>query len=268
MLSFKKTYTTLSLLVMVLVAFGQEQDVSGQARTITSAKMVGVGWQSLQDTYLSPLHYNGMDLSYISHTVRECEGKAWSRIIINEGNISRVTDKADKGAMISGSYHFEYGAVRSWQFFDDRLTLSAGGEGDVTLGVIYNTRGGNNLAQARASLNIGPKGRASYALTKDITLNGELSAPLAGICFSPNYGQSYYEIFTLGNYDHNAVPTTFLSTPSLRMMVTADITFLKTRWRLGWSGNYHQQKVNNLKQHVYSNDFIIGIVRTIKYKKP
>lgn len=228
--------------------------------------MVGVGWQALQDTYLSPLHYSGMDISYISHTVREHEGRAWSRIIINEGNIARTRDKADKGAFLSAFYRFEYGAVRSWQLLDNRLTLSAGGEGDITLGGIYNTRGGNNLAQARAELNIGPKGRATYKLSKAITLNGEFSTPLVGLCFSPNYGQSYYEIFTLGNYDHNVVPTTFVSTPSLRMMVTADITFLKTHWRLGWSGNLHQKQVNNLKQHVYSNDFIIGIVRTIKYK--
>lgn len=237
-----------------------------QERTITSAKMVGVGWQALQDTYLSPLHYSGVDITYLSHTTREREGNDWSRIIINEGNISRTTDKADKGAMLSGFYRFEYGTVHSWKLLDNKLTLSAGGEGDITAGFIYNTRGGNNLAQARAELNIGPKGRASYKLTKDITLYGELSTPLVGVCFSPNYGQSYYEIFSLGNYDHNVVPTTFISTPSLRMMVTADITFLKTRWRLGWSGNFHQQKVNNLSQHVFSNDFIIGIVRTIKYK--
>ena len=79
--------------------------------------------------------------------------------------------------------------------------------------------------------------------------------------FSPNFGQSYYEIFSRGNYDHNVVITTPSETPSLRQMLTLDVTFGKSTWRVGYLGDYDQAKANSLKRHVYTHALLIGFVR-------
>ena len=260
------TITTILLLCLPLCAAGQREgsDTLAAARpepVVTNAKMFGAGYNSTQDTYLSPLHYAGPELRYISHTMRRRDDSRWRRLIINEGRIAEGESRSENGALLSADYHFAYAVLHAWQICNRRLTIQAGGGGEALAGFLYNTRNGNNPVQARCLLNIIGTVRAEMQLAK-IRLAYEASAPLVGITFSPNYGQSYYEIFSEGHYDHNIVPTTLAAMPSLRHSLTADIPFLNTIWRVGYLGDYRQQAVNNLKQHSYTSALVVGIVHT------
>ena len=90
----------------------------------------------------------------------------------------------------------------------------------------------------------------------------ELALPLAGIQFSPNYGQSYYEIFSRGNYDHNVVPTSLVTAPEWRQLLTLDAQVSRQLTiRVDYLGNIQQSRVNNLRQHIWTHRFVIGLTK-------
>ncbi len=261
-----------SLLISTLVAVpsavsAQVADTLRSDKVVVNAQMIGVGATSILDTYLSPEEYSGTELRYVSHTVRRREGRRWSRMLVHQGAFAYADNRSGNGNEMSGMYTFTYGLHYNWDLLGGRLNVMAGGQADVEAGFLYNTRNGNNPAQARLALNVSPSAAATYRFRLGrvpLAAHYEVSAPVLGLMFSPNYGQSYYEIFSRGNYDHNVVPTTFTNAPSLRNMLTLDFTLGRTTLRLGYLGDFRQAKVNNLKYHSYSNMLLIGFVRHFK----
>ena len=248
----------LLLLLITLVPMG------AVAQESTSANMLGVGSSRILDTYINQEKYSGIGFSYIYIKERAREEKRWNSVIEHELDLSSTKDRSKDNQMIEGNYYLYWGRYRHWKLFGDRLLLKAGGLANANLGFLYDMTTSNNPAQARISLNLMPAAIATYRFPlfgKQFALRYELNVPLVGVMFSPNYGQSYYEIFNRGNYDHNIVPTTFISAPTFRQMLSLDWR-TSERWslRLGYLGNYQQAEVNNLKQHVYAHRVIIGIV--------
>lgn len=252
----------------------------------TNVLLAGVGYTNILDTYLSPEKYRGIDVRIMSHTRREKDSSQWVNQFVHEGNIAFANNRASNGNEMAGAYTFRYSLMHRWsmRLWQHPLHIMAGGSVAANLGFVYNTRNSNNPANARVSINIEPTVAADYYLGRaslsgafkpigsaeagfPLVLHYEASAPLLGVMFSPNYGQSYYEIFTRGNYDHNIVPTTIAATPSFRQMLTLDLNIGRTKWRVGYLGIIDQSQVNNLKTHVYTHAFMVGVVKTFRTLK-
>ena len=242
-----------------LSAHGQEPTV------ITRSQMVGIGGSNILDTYISDEHFRGFGASFLSVVDRQRPGRHWSTLVEHEANFSTTRNRARTQHELEGAYNFYWGRLYNWQLLDGRLRLQAGALANVSAGFIYNTSNSNNPAQARFHINVLPTGVATYRFRlfrRAMAARYELSLPLFGIQFSPNYGQSYYEIFGRGNYDRNIVPTTFVSAPEWRHAVTLD-TSLSARLtlRIGYLGNIQQSHVNGIRQHVWTHRFLIGLTK-------
>ena len=225
--------------------------------------MIGFGPSRILDTYISQEKYAGVGFTYLYIREGKKPEKHWQNTIEHEIDLSKTKDRSGNTSMLEGNYNLYWGRYRQWLLCDNRLKLQAGGLANANLGFLYDMTISNNPGQARLALNIMPSCIATYGFDikqQHFSLRYELNLPLVGIMFSPNYGQSYYEIFTRGNYDHNVVPTTFISAPTFRQMLTLDWQ-VSAKWmlRIGYLGNYQQAAVNNLKQHVYTHRVLLGI---------
>ena len=238
------------------------------AKAQTTTHMLGIGQSKILDTYLTPEHFSGTGYTYlyIKDTAPTDTLRRWTTTIEHEVDFSKTKDRSGNASNLEISYNLYWARYYNLQPISN-LRLQVGAAANASLGGIYNMISSNNPAQAHASINIMPSATASYDFrigSQNFSARYELNLPFIGVMFSPNYGQSYYEIFCQGNYDHNIVPTTFISAPTFRQTASVDWHFSKRMsLRLGYLGNYQQSNVNNLKSHIYAHRIMIGITRSL-----
>ena len=261
--------------------------------------MIGIGPSRILDTYISQEKYSGVGITYLYIRAGKKPNKRWQNNIEHEVDLSKTRDRSHTTSMLEGNYNLYWGRVATVASRTSRSSmtsrtsmasrtsrssrtsissqpsqpskpsflLQAGITANANLGFLYDMSNSNNPAQARIALNLMPTAIATYGFNirqQHFSLRYELNLPLVGLMFSPNYGQSYYEIFSRGNYDHNIVPTTFVSAPNFRQLLTLDWQ-VSEKWavRVGYLGNYQQADVNHLKSHIYSHRIIIGVTKCL-----
>ena len=268
-----KASVPLRLWVLILIVLTclptriQAQDSLQATRHVMRSVMIGAGHNNTFETYLSPLEYEGPEVRFAYETMR------MTRLM--DGNVSAQNLfqlHASYTENISQTNH-TYGGLVNWNYalhYQFRpakgLKILFGPMLDLNAGVVYNRRNSNNPAQAKAYGGLGASGMLIYRFrikNYPLTVRWQANLPLLGVMFSPEFGESYYEIFSLGNGGRNVVFTSLHNNPSLRQLLTLDFPVGNTVMRVGYVCDLQQAKVNNLKSHTYSHDFMIGVVRNL-----
>lgn len=144
------------------------------------------------------------------------------------------------------------------------LKLLAGGAVHGMGGFIYNTRNGNNPASAKADIDLNISAMAIYKLrVKEypMTLRYQFTIPFAGVLFSPHYGQSYYEIFNLGNASGVVQFNSFHNKFAMKNFFTVDFPVCNFTIRAGYLNSSYRTDVNGIQSHIISHSFMIGLVK-------
>lgn len=268
-----KASVPLRLCVFILIVLTclptriQAQDSLQATRHVMRSVMIGAGHNNTFETYLSPLEYEGPEVRFAYETMR------MTRLM--GGNVSAQNLfqlHASYTENISQTNH-TYGGLVNWSYalhYQFRpakgLKILFGPMLDLNAGVVYNRRNSNNPAQAKAYGGLGASGMLIWKFrirNYPMTVRYQANLPLLGVMFSPEFGESYYEIFSLGNGGRNVVFTSLHNNPSLRQLLTLDFPVGNTVMRVGYVCDLQQAKVNNLKSHTYSHDFMIGVVRNL-----
>ncbi len=263
----RKTAALLAILIGLSGTISAQNDSLHANRYITRATTFGLGYTNILDTYLSPQEYTGIEGRVARETIRMTKLFDGNVSLQNffQSNISYTHNKTDNNNTFAGLVNWNYGL--HYQFrINEHLKLLAGGLSDFNGGFIYNLRNSNNPASAKVYANIAASGMAIYRFKiKDYQMVARYQAniPVAGIMFSPNYGQSYYEIFTLGNSEGVIKFTTLKNQPSIRQLFSLDFPVFCSKLRLSYMWDVQQSKVNQLKTHTNSHIFLVGFVKDL-----
>lgn len=268
-------YTTLLAALTVccdLSAQTEQADSIPANRYRTHATLLGIGGTNLLDTYLTPLEYTGTEVRILRETERMTR-MAKGRISVQsrvDGHVAYAKSPTDDNKEWEGYVSWNMLWHYNWRPLPG-LTLQAGGGSEIGGGFLYNTHQGNNPAQARAAIHLKASVAARYRFRlwgHPLTARYQVDAPLMGAMFSPNYGQSYYELFSLGHYDHNVCFTHPGNAPGMTHLLTLDIPIGNAALRTGYLCDIRQSHVNHLKAHSWSHLFVIGYVKHFYLVKP
>lgn len=245
----KMRQIALAVLISAALAAGGEP-----IRPVASAWMAEAGTSHLADTYLSPLKYNGEHYSLTYSRLQAMRQTA----LVQGWDVSLAFDRATiLGLTLDGSWRM----MRRWSL-PQGFQLGIGGYAGLQVGALYKNGNGNNPAQAVAAINIGPEGFAQWAgkIKKlPLAVRWQVSSPLLGTFFCPDYGELYYEI-GMGNHSdlaHFAWPGSYRR---VRSLLSVDLNFGNHTLRLGYRFDAFSSKANNIISRRISHAAVIGVV--------
>ena len=249
------------ILVWVGTFVGYAQEESRLPLTYQSFS-IGFGQSSAYDTYLSPLKYSGWNLGLTGEqmkTTRLMKG----RLSIQELfylEFANTENPSKSAKSYIGSLNYDYGTY--YQFNPIRkLQLWAGLQGDVLLGAIYNQRNTNNPANAKVNLNLNLSGMAAYRFhiwRQAVQLRYQINLPFLGALFSPEFGQSYYEI-SLGDGNPFVHFAAWHNCFVLRNTFSVEVPLNFCTFRLSAMNWLYETRVNDLDTQLMSNSIYMGI---------
>ena len=262
-----RAYATAAVCTAAAFALAAEPADSFRAvKTVERHRGVSVGRLSMGDTYLSPETYRGMEMGFIAETVSEKPASRYALHILHRVSAASAANRSVSGKELYAAYRLQTAFMRKHPAIAGKLQIKAGVAGMAEIGGVYNVRNSNNPAQASIGVGVGAAAAARYRFRlcrRPLAAEYRATAQLAGLSFSPNYGQSYYEIFGLGQYDRNIVATTIFSASTLRHSASLDIPLRGFSVRVGYTGEYVYSRVNSIKSFRHTSSISLGIVRKV-----
>lgn len=267
----KRLFLPALLLLLSVSVFAQTEletvpDRSPTARTF----LIGIGKTNQLDTYLSPMEYTGMQVSFLTQSERMTH-LAQRHISFQStflGAFTSADNPAETATYTGGrlaydaAWHYHYSPCRN-------LDLKGGANVGTDLGFLYNDRNGNNPAQGQFSMDLSLSAGADYSFSLwkfPMQAHYQADLPMVGLMFCPEFGESYYEIYQNG-VGHDIVFAHPGNALSLRQMLTLDFCLKRITLRVGYLCDIRQRDAHSLQYHDISHIFMFGIVRHFQLMK-
>lgn len=263
--NFQLSIFSFLCLALPLMAQSEEDEVP---RSINESTMVGVGSYNLRDTYLSPstdINYTGWVARILNErmkVVRLADYRVSRQQLINVefGSTRNGAETANEYAGFvdySLGYHYHFPQVLPG------LKILTGASARLSGGFIYNTRNSNNPVSGKADFDLNLSAMAIYNFKLKnfpLTIRYQAEIPFAGVLFSVHKGEPYY-FLTQGSADGIVRFSSFHNKFAMKNYFTLDVPVSDFTVRVGYLNSMYRTDVNNIKTHVLSNSFMIGLVK-------
>ena len=266
----KTIFALLALLATPIMSKAQfaNGDTINPCHIKVSSSTYGTASICNYDTYLSDQYYYGGGLYYGHENFRYARTGTYMWKYRTDFNALLGT------ATCYDSYQYTLMLDRTWSGYhtfnkSKKCDILVGPIIEVAGGAIYMPGNSNNPVSAKLRSSLGGSGMLllRYPMrTKSLTIRMQLDIALIGAAFSPEYGESYYEIFGLGNYDDIIHFTHIGNAPSWKLSASVDIPLGKKQkniMRLSWSMKSYESKINNLETYQSSTPISLGFVKTL-----
>lgn len=231
-------------------------------RPVLSSYTVEAGSAHLVETYLSPLKYSGWGtaLGYERMQAMRFDPDRWTMQLRGRLGLQGTRNLARNATMWDVDLELAWGMMRRFRL-PEGFTIMAGGSTGVDAGVFYNARNSNNPAAAKAAWTVRALGAAVWngrVGRLPLCLRYQAELPLAGMFFSPEYGELYYEIY-LGNHKgllRGAWPGNYFR---LNNLLTCDLRLGRTNLRVGYRFDVLSTKASRIVTRRIGHYFVFGI---------
>ncbi|MGI6047363.1 MAG: DUF3316 domain-containing protein [Petrimonas sp.] len=228
-------------------------------KSANQATLLGVGKAFLTDTYLSPLEYSGLTISLLHDHINPTKHFNEKLLLQQQFQIQLAFTKNPSASASEYFGEVSYNVNGLYPFFkNEKFRLFGGGGLNASLGGIYNVRNTNNPGSLKTSVNLDLSAMTIYNWRR-FTFRWQVNTPFLGMFFSPEYGQSYYEIFSLGNGKGTIRFASFQNQLALRNYFTVDIPINNFTIRTGYLGDYCRTNVNDIITKIVSHQFVVGL---------
>jgi len=261
-----RTLLIITLLYLVIAPLSAQTDEEQDTPlSVNEGTLVGIGHYNIKNTYLSDIKYTGWGLRILNERMRKTSlfDNRLSAQQIFYVDLSSTYNPAKTIGALSGFVEYSYGYHYRFQP-SSRFKLLAGGAVHGLLGFLYNTQSSNNPFALNADVDLNLSGVAIYSLhirKYPLTLRYQLDIPFTGASFAPKYGQSYYEIFGLGNYDGIISFTSLHNKFAMRNYMTVDFPAGNFTIRAGYFNKLYYTDIHNIQTRHLSHYFMVGFAK-------
>lgn len=234
-------------------------------RSVNEGTLIGAGGYKMKDTYLSPEKYGGPGFRFMNERMRltkllNSKVSRQNRVGVD---ISSTINGAENANFLSAFADYSLG-YHYRLIPDPYFKILIGGSAHGMLGMVYNTRNGNNPLTVHADIDLKFSVIAIYEFRikkYPFTVRYQFETPFMGALFSPVYDQSYYEIFSLGNTAEIFSFNSFHNKFAMQNYLTIDFPVGNITIRTGYLGSCYSTNVNEIDRYIISHNFMLGFVK-------